>query len=50
MQTRNRLTDFEKHMVTKGYSYRHGMGGLGVWDWDMCTEIYGMVGQWGPPI
>ena len=21
---------------------------LGVWDWHMHTEVYGMIGQWGP--
>ena len=21
---------------------------LGVWDWHMHTEVYGMIGQWRP--
>ena len=29
-----------------------GMGGsrdgLEIWDWHMYTEVYGMIGQWGP--
>ena len=48
MQNRNRLTDFEKLILTKGD--RWGVGrrdGLGVWDWHMHTDIYGMIGQWG---
>ena len=24
--------------------------GLGVWDWHMHTEVYGMIGQWGPAV
>ena len=29
---------------------RRGVGvreGLGVWDWHIHTEVYGMIGQWG---
>ena len=22
--------------------------GLGVWEWHKRTEVYGMIGQWGP--
>ena len=25
-------------------------GGLGVWDWHMHTEVYEMIGQWGPSV
>ena len=42
----NRLTDFEKLMVTKGDSGGE-RDGLGVWDWPMPTELYGTIGQWG---
>ena len=27
-----------------------GMDGLGAWDWHMHTEVYGMIGRWGPAI
>ena len=27
-----------------------GRDGLGVWDWHMHTEVYGMTGQQGPAI
>ena len=27
-----------------------GRDGLGVWDWHLHTEIYGMMGRWGPAI
>ena len=27
-----------------------GRNGLGGWDWHMHTEVYGMIGQWGPAI
>ena len=33
-------------MVTKGD--RLGGDGLGVWDWHVHTEVYGMTGQWEP--
>ena len=42
-KTKNRLTDFEKLLVTKGL-------GLGVWDWHMHTEIYRMTGQKRPAV
>ena len=42
--------DFEKIMVTKGASGVCGKNGLGVWDWHMHTEIYGMIGQQGPAV
>ena len=46
---RNRLTDLEnKLLVTKGDRWGSGKDGLGVWDWHMHTEIYGMTSQWGP--
>ena len=43
---RNRLTDFEKLMVTKGMG--GGRGRLGFWDWHMNTEVYGMIDQQVP--
>ena len=27
-----------------------GWDGLGGWDWHMHTEVYGMIGQWGPGV
>ena len=27
-----------------------GRDGLGVWDWHMHTEVYGMTGQQGPAV
>ena len=49
MQNRNRLTDFEKFMVTRGYS--EGVeNGLGLWDWHMHTIVYGIYGQQGPVV
>ena len=27
-----------------------GREGLGVWDWLMHTEVYGMTHQWGPAV
>ena len=42
MQNRNRLIDFENKLTaTKGD--RWGRDGLGVWDWHMHTEVYGMM-------
>ena len=44
----NRLTDFEKLMVTKGV--RLVVGGwwwTGIWDWHVHTVVYGMTGQQG---
>jgi len=34
--------------LPKGTGSRGGRDGLGVWDWHMHTEVYGMIGQWGP--
>ena len=39
----------------KTYSYQRGQVGLGrdalgVWDWHMHTEVYGVIGQWGPSV
>ena len=49
MQKRNRFTDFkDKLMVTKGD--RWGRDRLGVQDWHMHTEVYGMTGQEAPAI
>ena len=44
MQNINRLTDFEKFMVTKGDG-AVVVGRLGAWDWHMHTEVYGMIDQ-----
>ena len=38
-----------KLMITKGDSLE-GRDGLGVWDWQVHTEVYGMTGQWGPAV
>ena len=27
-----------------------GRDELGVWDWHTHTEVYGMIGQWGPAV
>ena len=27
-----------------------GRDGQGVWNWHMHTEVYGMIGQWGPAV
>ena len=44
-----KLSDLEnKLMITKGDRWVHGADGLGVWDWHMHTEEYGMSGQLGP--
>ena len=37
-------TDLEKIMVTKGNRWGQGKEGLGLWDWHMHTEVYGMIG------
>ena len=38
-------------MVTKEYMWGvDGRARLGVWDWHMHTEVYGMTGQQGPAI
>ena len=47
MQNRNRIADFEKHMLTKR-DREEGRDGPGLWDWHKQTKIYGMIGQWGP--
>ena len=47
LQNRNRLTDFGKVMVTKGDRWGSGRDGLGVWDWHMHIEMYGMIHQQG---
>ena len=36
-------------MVTKGDG-EAGRDGLGIWDWHMHTEVYGMISQWGPAV
>ena len=40
--------DFEKLMVTKDRC-GGGRDGLRVWHWHH-TEVYGMIGQWGPVV
>lgn len=46
-QTRNGLTDFENvFMVNKGDRCGE-TDGVGVWDWKMHTEVYGMTCQLG---
>ena len=38
-------------MVTKGGRWVvGGSDALGIWDWHMHTEIYRMIGQWGPAV
>ena len=27
-----------------------GGSGLGAWDWYVNTEVYGMIGPWGPAV
>ena len=41
-------SDLEKLMIIKGDKQVVWREGLGVWDWPMHTEVYGMTGQWGP--
>ena len=51
MQDRNRFTDFEKLMVSRGDRWGWGGGdGLGIWDWHLHTVVYGMTGQQGPAV
>ena len=50
LQNRNRLTDFENLMITKGDRFGGGGNGLGVWYWHMHTEVYGMTGKCGPAV
>ena len=37
-------------MVIKGSGQGRETDGLGVWDWDMHTKVYGMIGQQGPAL
>ena len=46
-----------KDPISKTYGYQRGRAedgrvrdGLGVWDCHMHTEVYGMIGQWGPAV
>ena len=48
LRNRNRLTAFEKLMVTKGNM--SGGNGLGIWDWNMHTEVNAMIDQREPAI
>ena len=48
-QNRNRLRVFEHRLIiTKGN--RWGRDRLGVENWHMHTEVYGMIGQQGPDV
>ena len=50
MQSRGGLTDFENRlMVAKGYAWEE-RNGLGVWDWHIHTEVYGIIGLQGPAV
>ena len=49
MQKRNRLTDFETLVVTKGDRWQ-GEGGTGVGGWHVHIEVYGMIDQWEPAV
>ena len=49
MQNGNRLTDFEKFMVTKEDRWE-GRNGLEIWDWHRHTVVYGMTGKRGPAV
>ena len=45
----------QTHRLWKTYGYPMGQvgdrrDGLGVWDWHMHTEVYGMIGQQGPAV
>ena len=45
----------QTHRLWKTYDYQKGQvgegrDGLGVWDWHMHTEVYEMIGQWGPVV
>ena len=37
-------------MVTKEDRCWGSRNGLGIWDWYRHTEVYGMIGQWGPAV
>ena len=51
LQNRNRLKAFEKLMFTKEDRWGwQGSDGLGVWEWHMHTEVYGMIDQLGPSV
>ena len=41
---------FKKIIFTKGDRRDGGRDGLGIWDWHMYTEVYGMIDQWGPAV
>ena len=41
---------WKQTMVTKEDSGVGGKDGLGVWDWQMHTLVYGLVGQWRPAV
>ena len=49
MQNRNGITDFEKLMVTKGDRWGE-RDELGIWDWEILSEVYGIIGQRGPAV
>ena len=37
-------------MVTEGDRCRGRRDGLGVWDWHVHAEVYGMISQQGPAV
>ena len=42
----------QSHRLWKTYGYQRGQAeggwnGLGIWDWHIHMEVYGMIGQWG---
>ena len=41
---------FKKIIFTKGDRRDGGRDGLGIWNWHMHTEVYGMIDQWGPAV
>ena len=43
-----RFNDFEKKLMVIKMGRLGGDEGLGIWDWHMHSEVYGMIGQLGP--
>ena len=37
-------------MAAKGDIWEGERDGLGVWDWHMHTEVYGMIAHWEPAV
>ena len=51
LQSINRLIDNGKLMVTNGDRWGWGgRDGMRIWDWHVHTEVYGVIGQWGPAV